>query len=66
MLIYLVSAPGHENTGYGDGLIEGNHPRLLFSFLEYMDRDDRSIHGFIFSHKMAQKGQTTQPKGTEQ
>lgn len=53
MLIYLVSAPGHENTGYGDGLVEGSHDRLLFSFLEFMDRHERYIHGFEFSHKMA-------------
>lgn len=51
MLIYLVSAPGHENTGYGDGLIEGSHPMILVSFLEYANRDDRPIAGFNFSFK---------------
>ena len=57
MIIYLVSAPGHENTGYGDGLIEGKHPQLLVSFLEYMDRNERKLHGFDFSNKM-----TSQPR----
>lgn len=52
MIIYLVSAPGHENTGYGDGLIEGDHPHLLVSFLEFMDRN-RSVAGFEFSFKMS-------------
>ena len=55
MKIYLVSAPGHENTGYGDGLIEGGHPFLLLSFLEYMNRD-RKISGFEFSNKMTNQG----------
>ncbi len=50
MLIYLVSAPGHEGSGYGDGLIEGHHPDLLFSFLEFIDRE-RELRGFLPSGK---------------
>lgn len=66
MKIYLVSAPGHENTGYGDGLIEGGHHYLLMSFLEYMDRGgERRLAGFEFSNKMAQQGLTTERKSRE-
>jgi len=55
MLIYLVSAPGHEQTGYGDGLIEGSHPHLLVSYLEYMDRKLKPLEGFEHSGKMVRK-----------
>lgn len=46
MIIYLVSAPGHEITGYGDGLIDGEHPSLLVSYLEYMGAKLRPLRGF--------------------
>lgn len=46
MIIYLVSAPGHEITGYGDGLIDGNHPSLLVSYLEYSGTKLRPLRGF--------------------
>ncbi len=46
MIIYLVSAPGHEITGYGDGLIDGGHPSLLVSYLEYMGSKLRPLEGF--------------------
>lgn len=46
MIIYLVSAPGHEITGYGDGLIDGGHPHLLVSYLEYMGQKIKPLRGF--------------------
>lgn len=46
MIIYLVSAPGHEITGYGDGLIDGGHPDLLVSYLEYMGPKLKPLQGF--------------------
>jgi hypothetical protein len=46
VIIYLVSAPGHEITGYGDGLIDGRHPDLLVSYLEYMGNKLRPLNGF--------------------
>jgi hypothetical protein len=46
MIIYLVSAPGHEITGYGDGLIDGGHPSLLVSYLEYMGQKNKPLKGF--------------------
>lgn len=50
MIIYLVTAPGHENTGYGDGILEGSHPQCLVSFLEYADRvHERKLRGFVLS-----------------
>lgn len=50
MKVYLVTAPGHENTGYGDGLIEGGHSDVLVSFLEYSDRiNQRRLDGFQLS-----------------
>lgn len=49
MLIYLVSAPGHEITGYGDGLIDGDHPHLLVSYLEYSGSKLRPLRGFVRS-----------------
>jgi hypothetical protein len=55
VIIYLVSAPGHEQTGYGDGLIEGRHPHLLVSYLEYMDRKLKPLEGFEHSGKMIRK-----------
>jgi hypothetical protein len=55
VIIYLVSAPGHEQTGYGDGLIEGLHPHLLVSYLEYMDRKLKPLEGFEHSGKMIRK-----------
>ena len=51
--IYLVSAPGHENTGYGDGLIDGQHPKLLVSFLEYSGKL-KPVAGFAHSGKNPQ------------
>lgn len=46
MIIYLVSAPGHEITGYGDGLIDGGHGDLLVSYLEYMGSKVKPLRGF--------------------
>lgn len=63
MKIYLVSAPGHENTGYGDGLIEGQHPQLLVSFLEYAGKPDRMVRGFEFSNKRPDLTQPRRPRG---
>lgn len=52
MKIYLVSAMGHENSGYGDGLVEGGHPHLLISFLDFADKQGATLHGFKHSGKM--------------
>lgn len=49
MIIYLVSAPGHEITGYGDALIDGEHPDLLVSYLEYMGNKLKPLNGFARS-----------------
>lgn len=46
MIIYLVSAPGHEITGYGDALIDGDHPSLLVSYLEYAGNKLKPLNGF--------------------
>lgn len=46
MIIYLVSAPGHEITGYGDGLIDGGHRDLLVSYLEYTGPRIKPLQGF--------------------
>lgn len=48
MIIYLVTAPGHENTGYGDGILEGGHPTVLVSFLEFAD-NSKKLAGFRMS-----------------
>lgn len=52
MIIYLVSAPGHEITGYGDALIDGEHPDLLVSYLEYMGSKLKPLNGFARSRLM--------------
>jgi len=50
MIIYLVSAQGHEYSGYGDGLIRGGHPKLLVSFLDYAGKP-KLMAGFNLSDK---------------
>ena len=50
MKIYLVTAPGHENTGYGDGLLEAGHVDVLVSFLEFVDaKNADSLRAFKLS-----------------
>lgn len=40
-LIYLVQSAGdlHGANGYSAGLLEAGHPKILVSFIDYMDRD---------------------------
>lgn len=48
MIIYMVTAPGHEGTGYGDALAVASTGEGLVSFLEYQD-DGRPVTGFAMS-----------------
>jgi len=50
MIIYLVSAPGHENTGYGDALVDADGESILVSFLEFADTPNQ-LAGFQRSGK---------------
>lgn len=40
MIIYLVQSATdlHGANGYSSGLLEGGHPKILVSFLDYADR----------------------------
>lgn len=40
MIIYAVTAPGHNGTGYGDALVVAGTGDVLVSFLEYEDGGD--------------------------
>lgn len=60
MKIYLVTAPGHEGSGYGDALVTGGHPEMLVSFMDFASRD-KALKGFVLSGKTF----TQEPRGPE-
>lgn len=63
MIIYLVSAPGHENSGYGDALVDAGGSELLVSFLEFADTQN-PLQGFTRSDKTWPSTSTQQEENT--
>lgn len=45
MRIYLVAdtKPSWMNTGFGHGLLQGSHPLLLVSFVEFMNNPHQQL-----------------------
>lgn len=45
MIIYLVTEPKHDLSGYGDALIDAEHPQVLVSFQKYAGQKIKPIEG---------------------
>jgi len=45
VIIYLVTEPKHDLSGYGDALIDAEHPHVLVSFQKYAGQNIEPIKG---------------------
>lgn len=64
--IYLVQSATdlHGAGGYSAGLLEAGHPKLLVSFLDYMDRHQDLIRprSVLSGRKIPKRAPTLNPK----